>query len=376
MNRVLHSIFNAADRLGCTILFFMAILLSDSYAGEWHVNFSASHRRDLKMSLDGGGYSQASDVSSYLAGLDDITAFADRTFDDGYVHIDSATLNAGAHGYGDTWNWGYDDAAQYDAGAKTLTFLRQVSASGSSTVPDTRVHEDHFTAWDLEWSAGRGWIERGRFTLDMEIGLGGFLDAEASARQESTSVWGSYTGTYVYPDVHNILSGVPPGHTGDYNGPGPLISELPGSRTITLGSGSGVLSYNRITGDLELDRLRLFMGSKFNWTLTENSSLYFYPRVSLNYMHAEIIRKEDLLIQTGGSYEVIQSWRDEESESSWIPALSIQVGYEQKLSERWFMRSGLEVEWFEDDFGLGVGPSRVTLDLDHFSISSAIGLSF
>ena len=72
--------------------------------------------------LIGGGASDAGIGSIGPAGT-----YADRTYADGFVKLDGGTVSLG----GDTWNWGYTDAAQLQSGS--LSFQGGNGTAASST---------------------------------------------------------------------------------------------------------------------------------------------------------------------------------------------------------------------------------------------------
>jgi hypothetical protein len=43
------------------------------------------------------------------------------------------------------------------------------------------------------------------------------------------------------------------------------------------------------------------------------------------------------------------------------------------LTDQWFIRGGVEMEWFPEDMKIDVGPSQVRVDLSNVSGSVGVG---
>ena len=86
------------------------------------------YRRSGSIQLRGQSYSSALNPQRFLPkaylldGADDL-GYGDRYFEDGYVCMDPGSGNVNSPLPDSTWNWGYQNAAQYDAEAHTLSFL-------------------------------------------------------------------------------------------------------------------------------------------------------------------------------------------------------------------------------------------------------------
>lgn len=167
-----------------------------------------------------------------------------KTYDDGFIGVD-VSGNAG----GQTWFWGYDSsAAQYDAsGTGTIDMSITNVLDGSGEVDETQ----HFNPGiSLTYEAivnprdpagGFSGLIEGSFTFS--IGFY-YLDNENS---EGTSVSARQT-----VDSYDLGGVIPPTATltspyaGTFNGPGPLISDAPSTRSVRSVSAS-------VSGERELE---------------------------------------------------------------------------------------------------------------------------
>lgn len=160
----------------------------------------------------------------------------DRNYDDGFVRVDSEG-NAG----GLTWYWGYNHAAQVP-GDGTLRFHSlsargdgQISANQEAPALGTEV------SWLRDLRRGHSWS----FGTKLAFGYTGYEFKEAA---QSPSVLRTLTDTYSLGGI------VPPGdpsqgapqYQGSFDLPGPVIGELPATRTVLT---SPVLT----SGDYSLD---------------------------------------------------------------------------------------------------------------------------
>ena len=214
------------------------------------------------------------------------SAFADRTYNDGFVNQDGGTAV-----FGDTWFWGYNNASQVSG--STLTYHATAPGATSTTISSTSTgtstdtvttttatsYVSRSSSWsslrgDLNWDsdlAGSGWFARiespalfaaGPLAVSIELGYS-FANADASRRnanvfgahqeteQRATTVistssnsatttatngstttsssTNSITDSY---DVSGIVVPLAP-HAGTLGVPGALISNTPATRTIT-----------------------------------------------------------------------------------------------------------------------------------------------
>src|SRR6056297_1015630 len=96
---------------------FVLVLVSAGWAlgeGAW-ISAGPVWRSGMDVDTSGGGAAGSAGSAS---------DYADRTYDDGYVKQDPGTGNPVSIDPNTTWNWGYDNASQYDAGANALSFHR------------------------------------------------------------------------------------------------------------------------------------------------------------------------------------------------------------------------------------------------------------
>jgi hypothetical protein len=157
-----------------------------------------------------------------------------RTYDDGSVQVDSSG-NAG----GQTWNWGYQNAAQVQDG--TLA-MHSSSAAANGTLNQ---NDDPHAGFDLAFGRNLGTVPGGRW------GLQAAFDFTAISIHDNQPLAG--TGTLI-SDAFSLGGVIPPQapYAGSFNGPGPLLGDNP-TRTTTPET---VLITGRRTLDAQVYALR------------------------------------------------------------------------------------------------------------------------
>jgi hypothetical protein len=136
-----------------------------------------------------------------------------RTYDDGYVRVDS-TGNAG----GQTWNWGYHNAPQVQGDTLTMH-----AASVNGTLDQ---NADPQAGFDLAYGRHLGTVLGGKWGLQTAFD---FMDI--SIRDN-----GSFTGTgTLISDAYSLGGVIPPQapYSGSFNGPGPLLGDSPSRTTAS-----------------------------------------------------------------------------------------------------------------------------------------------
>ena len=156
-----------------------------------------------------------------------------RSYDDGYVNVDSSG-NAG----GQTWNWGYQDAAHVSGG--TLT-MHSASAAVNGSLNQT---DDPAIGFDLAFGRNLGAVWGGKW------GLQAAFDFSDVSICDKGSVTGP--GTLI-SDAFSLGVMAPEApYAGTLDGPRPLLGDTPTRTTAS----DAVLGTGRRTLDAQLYVLR------------------------------------------------------------------------------------------------------------------------
>jgi hypothetical protein len=143
------------------------------------------------------------------------TGGVDRTYNDGFVHVD----NSGDAG-GQTWNWGYQNASQVQ-GNMLMMHRTSDTAHGIGTLDQ---NDDPHVGFDLAFGRNLGTVPGGKWGLQAAFD---FTDVSIHGNHPLTG-----TGMLI-SDAFSLGGVVPPQapYAGSFNGPGPLLGDTPTETT-------------------------------------------------------------------------------------------------------------------------------------------------
>ena len=360
----------------------LSFALKDALSADsgWWWSVGPVYRAEMDVEYSGSSYVQEQGVhaaasSSVDSGVGPADGYADRTYQDGFVNMDVATLNDAL-----TWYWGYANPAQYNAAADTLSF--HGGNGGSRVARTTTMNETVDVTDDTEGAGvraefGRKVYGKGQISLDVCGGVQGIWNLENS-QSGSTYSETITSRRYTVDDVY-ALEGViplPAPYEGTYNGPGPLIPNIPTSRQQQGGGGSSVTAENDIHIDTEADLESLWLGARASWKGNGPLVIFLQPFVSFNYLDLSAKRTEQFnKVYADGSVKTLNEWKDDESESEWLLGAGVSVGGRVSLNKDWFVDLSMMYENVEEG-DVDVGPNTVTMDPSGYSVSLQIGRGF
>ncbi len=348
---------------------------------QWRVSGGALYRTFDRVGFRSGAYSTAGAVPRLFPGghgvdygpVGPADAYADRQYDNGFVRLDSGTtLN------GDTWYWGYDAAAQVGGGS--LTFQR---AMGTEARSDARSLAEPY-AWEDDTLAAPGvFVEAERcFSQIGGVDLGLLLNGAWSAF-DAEHAGTSFSAEQRYheeavalTDRYELLGVVPPAApygTATYDGPGPLLPNLPAARTSSAATVSdGAASFvNRVSEAVDLDVLTLALAASASREFGR-VALELAAGPSLSLVLADATFHEVLTGTRGGRTFTVNEWTASDSREAWQWGVFGQAGLNVAVTGR--LRLGVfgRYDWVEDVEGR-VGPSSYTAELSGVSGGVVLG---
>lgn len=277
-----------------------------------------------------------------------------RNYQDGYNRIDYFD-----NGGGLTWNWGYDDGSQYvdtdnDSMPDSIA-MHAIAQSGQGTSTD--VTDDPQLGFELRYGRVMGklgenkpWGFEGAFGyMNLSIKDGGAM-----------SVVQQVTDTYA---LNGVVPPLAP-YAGTFNGPGPLIADLP-TRSVETASMSG---WNELSGSLFALRLGPFLevplSSKFTTQFGLGLSL-IYAATDYSYSQTAAFSDGTRLIDSG----------DDSSGDALVGGyLQGQVAY--LIDKNWSVIGGIRVET-ASGLTVSAGNREAKLDLGAtFHAVLGVGYSF
>lgn len=355
-------------------------------------------RGNMRASISGTSYVQQRGVHdpsatggplASPASVGALNEYADRTYDDpthNYVKKDPGTGTAGSLDPNTTWNWGFNNPAQYNAGAQTLSYQKQGDPGYSLLRSDGIGQEDEFLGAGVQLHLGIQLREPDEWSLDWSIGFEGVWgDTEHFAGSTYSEEVRHLTVTDTY-DVSAIGAANFPatGFQGTYAGPfdtppvipSPVIPNLPTSRSTAT---SAVLSssHNELGFDIDQGLYQLSMGPEFGWMITPELRVKLRPAVSAVLIDAEVHRTESFVQTTaGGGRVVVSQWSDRVSDQQVFLGLGATVGADWDLGKGFFVGVFGGYEWVTERMDLEVGPNRVTLAASGWLAGAVAGLRF
>lgn len=382
---------------------------------KWRVSVGWVHQWGRGMSVSGPtpGVSGNSLQSFTLDGLPVLSdmpttltypnnaALIPRLFDDGYVIPDLWTGDPGVpvDRQGMTWNWGVDNASQYDYDGgvhPTLTYGIDRGAHVDSASTLTGSKDSDMPTDGIEVRISRllySWTSDGELEdnpdaaadsiLDMSLvlGLAWFPGTRQSYYRASGQEVFDVSETYVYLDYYGTGAGgswpplvVP--YSGTYGGPGPLIPGTPEFADFIL-THMGSISDN-VQIKSKLWRLRGAVGIEFSKPfLSERLNVYVSPQIVLEFvdMHAKRTETVTYTGDTSGS-TVLASRSDSKHKMAVYPGLLLTAGADWNFSENWYAGASIGYEWLADDPSVRAGPNKVTYDLNGGEFSLYVGYRF
>src|SRR5665213_2010799 len=150
-------------------------------AGDWWFEVAPTLRTDMRISVSGSSYVQqlglhdpmASGPLSPPTGAGNPAAYANRTYDNGYVNLDPGTGNPVSLDPNTTWNWGFNNPSQYNAGAQTLNY-QSTGRPGYTTLENSGAGgRDSLLAKGIQVVIGRSVMQSDNWSLDFFMAFQG-----------------------------------------------------------------------------------------------------------------------------------------------------------------------------------------------------------
>ena len=359
----------------------------------WWIEAGPVFRGGMKVSAQGTSYTQmlglhdpnATGPLSPPGGIGSLNAYGDRTYDNGYVKQDPGTGNPTSIDPNTTWNWGFNNGAQYNAGAQTLSFQKQ-GAPGFNTLANGSPGGDgNYWAGGFQIVGGIPLLQPDVWTFDLTVGFQGIWGGKqsfsfSSYREDVRQM--TVTDTY---DVSGIGAGSFPagGFHGTYLGPfdnppvvpSPVIPNLPASRS-TATSAALSTSYNSIGFNVDQSLYQFSLGPKIGLE-NRGVSVYLRPTVSLNIVDANVQRTEVFIqnLAAGGS-AVLGKWSDQAERQQIFFGLGAVGGANFDLGKGFYAGVFGGYEWVSESLKVTVGPNTLQLDASGWVAGLNVGKRF
>ena len=426
--------------VGCALFFALFLTSNRSQAQDWMINAGPVVRLGMDVKVNGGSYVQemglhAAKPGRYLPNVpqvtlpyryqpqdDDISQYGDRSFDDGFVYMDSGTADPDTIEPGLTWYWGYDHENQYNQANNTLTFQREYSGEdiqhlsvedyGEATYLETLRNDavslnDKVNGAGLQLSIGRNLVSRKVFSIGFFGGIKAIWGADTSFhtstyREKIQKDRIKVEGNFTFIDIHDYrdtytydTTGIEPPsapYEGTYEGPGTVIPNTPSSldhevvqsdrqtehnHSTHVVESTSWTAANQIHFDIDANICDLWLGPAFRFRANNKVSFSLTPAITLNLVDMDVSRSEAFIASySDGSTQTLNSWKDSDSEDKILFGVSCTAGVDLNLFSGWFAGAFGGYDWVSDDADISIGPNTVSMDTSGFSLGMEVGKQF
>lgn len=261
---------------------------------------------------------------------------ADRIYDDGYARVDISG-NAG----GQTWFWGYQDNAQYTAGAggpgsagSTLAF-HSAPSPADGVVRSGKKEADPGFEMSYARDLGSFNVWNGRRAV---WGLEGTFGYTYVSRRDA----GRVTGTVLLTtDTYNVPTGtIPPlaPYSGTFAGPGPLLDvAAPATPFVRTGPAPAAATAD-VINQLNVDLFVCKLGPSLELPLHDRVSLTLGGGLVAVMARQDYSFSQNIAVTGGATTTRSGNARDD----AWHLGGSVYAQLGWRLNDRWSINGGIE----------------------------------
>jgi len=279
-------------------------------------------------------------------------------YENGFVGQDISG-NAG----GQTWNWGYQNNAQYDpagGGFINQSITNSAANARAGEEGETAPGIDLFALYDM---GAVEWLDMGSERKPRWGFRGGLHVASADIDNNSALTAGVSRTT----DSYALNGTIPPlaPYTGTFAGPSPLLSDTPVRTTANLPVGATVTG-NR---DLDLFLMTLSVGSYLELPLGEKISVHLEAGLSIALANGEYSQRSVTTIPGTGA----QTTGASGEETDILPGFYLGTSVFYDFNDRWSLYGSARYQYL-DDFSVRAGTSEAEVSFDGAFILSLGGV--
>ena len=183
----------------------------------------------------------------------------------------------------------------------------------------------------------------------------------------------------IYTDVYDLGEVFPPQapYAGSPAGPGPLLPNIPISRTpaSTVAGGETVSGFNSIHTAFDLNLSSISLGpviefARGTWAVTASTG------VTINIADWDVEQQETLFVSSNGApAAATANWRNRNDGTDVVPGLFLQAAASRQITENWSLQLTGRYDWVED-FDVAAGPSTGSVVLSGWSVGVGVGFRF
>jgi hypothetical protein len=344
---------------------------SIGYAAAWNINADFTH-------LGGVGSGGNRGPGPYNSRNPEKNRGVDRFYDDGYVRSDISGNKDGL-----TWFWGYKNAGQVSGGDGEGGGSIAYHSASVAPLKSRDVSNDPQHGMQLTWNRELGRASNGKWGWGLEVGFGW----NAIDLKDNRTVRG---GTRNITDTYD-LGGVDPGgniirdgqtqpdpiptdtgtlYPGTYDGPGPLLDDLP-NRTVAYNRNGAVVGGSR---SFEGNLWFMHVGPYVEIPLAEKLSAVVSGGIAFGFMHGEFAYREQVSITTPGGGTTTARSRGSNDDTEGLVGGYVSATLVYAIDPHWSVYAGGQFQSLGEYSGSANG-RRVEIDLST-SPSVVAGISY
>lgn len=349
---------------------------------QWTLSAGPAWHYMGNLRFQGGSRSQAAFKPSFvgdglleLPPIGDETMPDERSYNDGYVRQDAGTPADGA-----TWFWGYDNASQVQGTnlVYQATGFQSIRRDSITTAPGAQTR-DSLRGLGIELRADLLTPHKiGPFRVGGVFGLGLVSDDQSirfsnhNTNQFRADYRLDYVDTYALGDV------VPPmaPYAGTITGPGPLIQNVPTTRTLTpvLQFTDSAAYTNHVHAEFSDTLISFNVGPSLIYQQGP-WSFVFSGGLILEFHKYSARQYETLNVVSSTGTGVFAQWVDGKSGTKFRPGLFAQAAARYSVESGWHLGGFIRGE-IADDFRVSAGPSSFEFEPVGVTLGCEVGFTF
>jgi len=273
-------------------------------------------------------------------------AGTDRNYDDGFNHVDST-----GNGGGLTWNWGYNNASQYNpaSGGSIAMSVYNSASTGSSKSDSGDWHPGLEVSGYYDMGAIPSFRIGGRTaTWGWRVG---FSWQDISVSDSDPTI----TSVNVVTDTFGLGGAIPASapYAGSAGGPGALLSD---SGTRSTSTGTALVLGKR---NLDVDLFGLSAGPYIDLPLADK----FHLRLEGGATLAAARGRYDYFSSTTIAGVGTQGSAGKDSDWGFMGGVYLGMRAEWLINRQWAVTGGVRYQYL-NDYSLRAGTSKATLQFD------------
>ncbi len=305
------------------------------------------------------------------------SGYADRDYDNGFVYRDPGTADPETYIPGLTWNWGYESGGQYngssirfDLSGESRTHTVDLSPIRATTYEEDQdlagVEVALLVEWPLAESNCWSYGVQGALTVFGEESLA-FAEQQQLAEERFVD--------RRYRDYYTVNGYTPPPapYAGSYEGPGPLLNNVPDDRRSRVVRDDRRTWYADLSLDADIQQTEFRLGPTFSGYWLERVKARISPVLVMALVDAEAVST----LRISSSEQVdqrVETTRDDQNEVLYAPGLDLSGGL--RIWRSCFVELSALYTWWQDSVALQPSPYRFDYEPGEWAWSAKVAWEF